>query len=62
MKEMKCLECDEKFKAESADSMLQEMMPHYKEKHSEMMANGDDASRKEWFNRFNKEWEEAAEC
>jgi hypothetical protein len=59
MKEMKCLECDEKFKANNGDEMLQAMMPHYKEAHSEMMKNGTDASRNEWFLKFDKYFQEA---
>ena len=61
MKEMKCLDCEKKFKAESSDGMMQAMMPHYKEDHAEMMASGTEESRKEWFERFGQEWEGASE-
>lgn len=58
---MKCLDCDEKFRAESSDEMLQKMMPHYMEKHSEMMKNGSEESKKEWFERFALDWDNAEE-
>jgi len=61
MKEMKCLDCEKSFKAETSDEMMQTMMPHYKEDHAEMMEKGDEESRKVWFEKFNKDWEEAKE-
>ena len=58
---MKCLDCDKKFKADSSDEMMQTMMPHYQEDHKKMMEEGTEESKKDWFERFNKDWEEAKE-
>jgi len=61
MKEMRCLECDEKFKAENPEAMMQAMMPHYMEKHAEIMKDGTEEGKKKWMEKFNKAWEEAEE-
>jgi len=61
MKEMKCPDCDEKFEAESAEEMMNAMMPHYKEKHAEMMEKGTEEDKKKWMEKFHKDWEEAEE-
>jgi hypothetical protein len=61
MKEMKCLDCEEKFKAETPDEMMKAMMPHYMSNHAEMMAQGSKETKEEWMKRFNKEWEEVKE-
>jgi len=61
MKEIKCLDCEETFKAESSDDAMQQMMPHYKSEHAEMMEKGTEEDRKVWFEKFNKDWEEAKE-
>lgn len=56
MKEIKCLDCDETFKAETKEEALMIMRPHYMSNHKEMMENGSEESKDEWFERFNKEW------
>ena len=62
MKQMKCLDCDKTFQAETSDEMLQTMMPHYMSDHKEMMEKGgSDEEKKAWFARFHKEWEKAEE-
>ena len=61
MKEMKCPDCEEKFKAETPKEMMQTMMPHYMEKHKDIMAEGTDEKMKVWMEKFNKDWEEAEE-
>lgn len=61
MKEMKCLDCDEKFKANSPDEMMQTMMPHYKEAHAEMMAKGTEESKAVWMKKFHEDWEASEE-
>jgi len=61
MKEMKCLDCDETFKAESSEEMMKAMMPHYMSDHKELMAKGTEEDKKVWMGKFNKNWEEAEE-
>jgi hypothetical protein len=61
MKEMKCLDCDQTFKAETPDEMMKVMMPHYMSVHSEMMKGQNEETKKEWMKRFNKDWEDAEE-
>jgi LPS sulfotransferase NodH len=61
MKTMKCLDCDEKFKAETSEEMIKTMMPYYMEKHAEMMKGQNEETKEEWMKRFNKDWEEAEE-
>ena len=61
MKELKCLDCEKTFKAETSNEMIQTMMPHYVSDHAEMMKSGTEEDKKLWFEKFNKEWEEAEE-
>ena len=61
MKEMKCLDCAETFKAETSAEMMQTMMPHYIDAHKEMMEEQSDETKEEWMKRFNEEWEKAEE-
>ena len=49
MKEMKCLDCEKTFKANSSEEMMNEMMPHYMEDHAEMMKSGTEEDKKIWF-------------
>jgi len=61
MKKIKCLDCDKEFSSDSKEEVLNQMMPHYKEDHAEMMASSNEESKKEWFAKFNKDWETAEE-
>jgi len=61
MKKLKCLDCEEVFEAETSEAMLKTMMPHYMEKHKEIMAAGTDESKKVWMEKFNKDWEATKE-
>tara|TARA_Y100000310_G_C20327017_1_gene643471 strand:- start:423 stop:611 length:189 start_codon:yes stop_codon:yes gene_type:complete len=61
MKKMKCLDCSEEFEAETPDEMLKTMLPHYMEKHQEIMKTNTDESKADWMKRFHKEWEESKE-
>jgi len=61
MKELKCLDCDETFEAETPQEMMQTMMPHYMEKHADIMANGTEEIKKVWMKQFYSNWEEAKE-
>ncbi len=59
MKQMKCLDCGEMFKAKTPNEMMKEMMPHYMKKHSEMMKGQNKETQEEWMQRFDKEWKKA---
>lgn len=61
MKEMKCLDCDERFKANSPEEMMKTMMPHYMKKHKEIMSGSAKESKEDWMKRFYSEWEKAEE-
>jgi len=61
MKKLKCLDCAEVFEAESSEEMLNKMQPHYMSEHKDIMAAGDKNKQKAWFEKFNKDWEEAEE-
>ena len=61
MKEMKCLDCEESFKADSPDEMMKAMMPHYMQAHKEMMEGQNSESKEEWMKRFHKNFDEAEE-
>lgn len=47
--------------SDSKEDVLNQMMPHYMESHKDMMENGNEESKAEWFDRFNKVWESAEE-
>ena len=59
MKKIKCLDCETEFISDSKEDVLNQMMPHYMDSHSEMMKEGTEESKKEWFERFDKNWGEA---
>ena len=61
MKEMKCLDCEKTFKAETSDEMIKTMMPHYAEDHAEMIKEGTEEKRAIWMKKFQEEWEKAEE-
>jgi len=61
MKEMKCLDCEKTFKAQTSGEMMQTMMPHYMADHADLMKEGTEEKKKVWFEKFNKNWEEAKE-
>lgn len=61
MKKIKCLDCEKEFMSDSKEDVLNQMMPHYMESHKDMMENGNEESKAEWFDRFNKVWESAEE-
>ncbi len=61
MKKMKCLDCNEMFEAETPDEMMNTMMPHYMKKHTDMMKGQNQETKKEWMQRFHKDWKAAKE-
>jgi len=61
MKKIKCLDCDKEFSAETEKEALDQMRPHYMESHKDIMKEGTEAKKKEWFERLHKDWESAKE-
>lgn len=61
MKTITCIDCDEQFSGETPEAIQQQMMPHYKEKHADVMAAGTEEKMKAWFAEFEKRWNEAEE-
>ena len=61
MKEMKCLDCEKTFKAETSEEMMKTMMTHYMSDHKDIMEQGTEETKKVWMEKFNKDWEEAKE-
>ena len=61
MKKFKCYDCEEVFEAETAEEMMKTMMPHYMEKHKEIMEKGTEESKKVWMEKFHKDWEATKE-
>ena len=61
MKEMKCIDCDEKFSTETKDEMMQKMMPHYKSDHKDIMESGTKEGKEEWMKKFGEAWDKAEE-
>ena len=61
MKKIKCLDCDKEFEGESKEEVLSKMHPHYMTDHKDVMEQGNEEKKKEWFEVFNKRWEEAGD-
>lgn len=61
MKKIQCLDCNKEFEGASPDAVLAQMHPHYMEAHQDIMKDGSEDKKKEWFERFNKNWERAPE-
>ena len=61
MKEIKCLDCEKTFTGETSKEILDQMHPHYMSDHQDVMKNGNEEDQKVWFEKFNKNWEEAEE-
>lgn len=61
MKEMKCLDCEKTFKANSPEEMMKTMMPHYMSDHKDIMDKGTEETKGEWMKNFNEDWESAEE-
>lgn len=59
MKKLKCYDCDEEFKAETREQMLDALYSHYMEIHKEIITGADEAEKKRWMAQFEKNWAEA---
>jgi len=61
MKKFTCYDCEKSFEADAAMSMLNLLYPHYMEEHKEIITGVDEAGKKAWMEKFNKDWEAAEE-
>ncbi len=61
MKEFKCYDCDEKFKAETKEELLDHLYKHYLKEHRKVIAGANPTEKQAWMNRFEKDWAEASE-
>ena len=52
MKEMKCLDCEKTFRANSPEEMMKTMMPHYMSDHKDIMDKGTEETKGEWMKKF----------
>lgn len=59
MKKIKCLDCEEEFMGGSKEEVLNLMHPHYMKAHADIMAAGNEESKKAWFEKFDASWEAA---
>lgn len=59
MKTIICLDCDQQFVGETKEEVMHAMMPHYMERHKDIMEAGDDTKKKEWFVEFERRWNDA---
>jgi fructose-1,6-bisphosphatase len=60
MKTITCLHCEEQFSGATPEAVQMAMLPHYKEKHAEIISNVNEQDKKEWFREFSTRWEAAA--
>ena len=59
MKTITCLDCAEEFAGETPEAVQSAMLPHYKEKHAEIINAVDESGKKEWLAEFNRRWDAA---
>ena len=59
MKTITCLDCEEQFSGETPTDVQMAMLPHYKEKHAEIIGSADEEGKKKWMEEFGKRWEGA---
>lgn len=56
MKTIKCYDCDQSFEAETREDMLSHLYDHYMKEHHAIITGVDEAGKKAWMERFNKDW------
>ena len=59
MKTITCLDCEERFTGATPEEIMEAMMPHYMDVHSDLMNEGDDGLRDGWFVELNQRFDEA---
>ncbi len=61
MKEIKCPDCDEKFKTTTREEILSTLYDHYMKEHPAIIPNASDDEKKAWMEKFEKDWAAAEE-
>lgn len=61
MKEFKCYDCEERFKAVTREELLSQLYDHYMKNHYETITGGTAEEKKAWMIRFEKDWDETPE-
>lgn len=56
MKEFKCYDCDQSFKASSREEILNILYAHYMSSHKEIITGVSEAEKKAWMEQFEKDW------
>ncbi len=60
MKKIKCFDCDQSFEAETREDILNAFYKHYMADHNEIITTVDEAGKKAWMERFEKDWADAS--
>ncbi len=61
MKKFECYDCDVEFKAETREQMLNMLYAHYMSEHKEIITGANEAEKKDWMAKFDKDWSESPE-
>ena len=61
MKTITCLDCDHKFSGNTAEEVMEAMMPHYLKDHKDVLDADTQEQRDGWFSEFNRRFDTALE-
>lgn len=61
MKTITCIDCLEQFSGETAEAIMEAMMPHYMADHKDIMDAGTEEQRDGWFTELNRRFDSAPE-
>jgi len=61
MKKIKCYDCGAEFQAETRKEILGVLYEHYMKDHNEIITGVDEAGKKAWMEKFEKDWLAAEE-
>jgi len=61
MKKIKCYDCEDVFEAETSQEMLDLLYAHYMKEHKGIITGVNEEQKKEWMEKFNKDWSGAEE-
>ena len=56
MKKFTCYDCEREFHADSREDVLKQLYDHYMTEHKEIISSADEAEKKQWMERFEKDW------
>ena len=59
MKTITCLDCDQRFSGETAEHVMEAMMPHYMTQHPDLMNESAEGLRDGWFVELNERFDTA---